>query len=69
MSAEIAIGASSFPAPPQRAAIFESYGWADAGDIAHRLKASLEEAGYEVWIDREHLRPDDEHFWLASRRR
>ena len=53
------------PAPRQGAAIFESYGWADAGEIAQQLKASLEEAGYEVWIDREHLRPDDEHFWLA----
>jgi hypothetical protein len=65
MSAEIAIGASPVPAPSQRAAIFESYGWADAGEIAQRLRASLEEAGYDVWIDREHLRPDDEHFWLA----
>src|SRR5580704_7480021 len=49
----------------QGARIFESYGWADAGEIAQRLKVSLEEAGYEVWIDREQLRPDDEHFWLA----
>ena len=47
------------------AAIFESYGWADAAEIAQQLKASLEEAGYEVWIDREHLHPEDEHFWLA----
>jgi hypothetical protein len=65
MSSEIAIGASSPPESPQRATIFESYGWVDAGEIAQRLKVSLEEAGYEVWIDREHLRPDDEHFWLA----
>src|ERR1700674_2806217 len=65
MSSKLAIGALSAPAAPQRATIFESYGWADAGEIAQRLKASLEEAGYEVWIDRENLRPDDEHFWLA----
>jgi hypothetical protein len=65
MSSEPAIGASPAPAPRQGAAIFESYGWADAGEIAQQLKASLEKAGYEVWIDREHLRPDDEHFWLA----
>jgi len=66
MSADIAVGAQQ-PDPPSRqaAAIFESYGWADAGEIAQRLKASLEEAGYQVWIDREQLRPDDEHFWLA----
>jgi len=45
--------------------IFESYGWIDAADIAQRLKDSLEESGYQVWIDREHLRPDDQHFSLA----
>jgi len=45
MSREIAIAASLAPVPPQRAAIFESYGWADAGEIVQRLKASLEEAG------------------------
>lgn len=43
--------------------IFESYGWADASDIAQRLKALLDETGrYEVWIDSEHLRADDKHF-------
>jgi hypothetical protein len=66
MSSDLAVGTPA-PAPPSRrgAVIFESYGWADAAEIAQRLKTSLEEAGYQVWIDREHLRPDDEHFWLA----
>ena len=65
MTGEVAPAVSSAGAARQGAAIFESYGWVDAGEIAQRLKASLEEAGYEVWIDREHLRPDDQHFWLA----
>ena len=56
------------PTPVQDVAIFESYGWGDARAIAQRLKDSLESAGYDVWIDREHLRPDDEHFWLALER-
>ena len=52
--------------PPQpRAVIFESYGWGDAGDIARQVKGSLEEAGFEVWIDSEHISPHDPHFWLA----
>lgn len=51
--------------PPRRAAIFVSYGWGDAGKIAARIKASLEEAGYDVWIDRENIKQDDEHFWIA----
>jgi hypothetical protein len=50
---------------PQVVRIFESYGWNDAADVAQRLKNSLEESGYQVWIDREHLRPDDPHFPLA----
>ena len=45
--------------------IFESYGWKDASDIAGRLRDSLQQAGYEVWIDREHLRADDKHFSIA----
>ncbi|HUH70361.1 MAG TPA: TIR domain-containing protein, partial [Mycobacterium sp.] len=45
--------------------IFQSYGWRDAVDVAQRLKDSLTQAGYEVWIDREHLRADDKHFSLA----
>jgi len=65
MTGEIAPATPTASAKREGAAIFESYGWADAGEIAQRLKASLEGAGYEVWIDREHLRPDDEHFWLA----
>jgi hypothetical protein len=56
------------PEPGQDVAIFESYGWGDAREIAERLKDSLESAGYDVWIDRDHLRPDDEHFWLALER-
>ena len=44
--------------------IFESYGWGDAAEVAKRIKTSLEEADYEVWIDSEHLRPDDTHFPL-----
>jgi hypothetical protein len=51
--------------PPRRAAIFVSYGWGDAEKIAARIKASLEEAGYDVWIDRENIKQDDEHFWIA----
>ena len=50
---------------PQVIRIFESYGWQDAADVAGRLKDSLEESGYQVWIDREHLRPDDKHFSFA----
>lgn len=45
--------------------IFQSYGWHDAAEIAQRLKASLTEAGYDVWLDREHLREDDRHFSIA----
>ena len=50
---------------PKVVRIFESYGRNDASDIAIRLKDSLEESGYEVWIDREHLRTDDKHFPVA----
>ncbi|MDT5348772.1 MAG: hypothetical protein QOH91_2059 [Mycobacterium sp.] len=50
---------------PQVIRIFESYGWKDAADVAERLKGSLEESGYQVWIDREHLHPDDKHFSFA----
>ena len=50
---------------PQVIRIFESYGWKDAADVAERLKDSLEESGYQVWIDREHLHPDDQHFSFA----
>jgi hypothetical protein len=50
---------------PQVIRIFESYGHEDAADVAERLKDSLEESGYQVWIDREHLRPDDQHFSFA----
>jgi hypothetical protein len=43
--------------------IFESYGRADATDAASRIKLSLEENGYQVWIDREHLTEDEPDFW------
>jgi hypothetical protein len=47
----------------RRAVIFESYGRADATDAASRIKLSLEEHGYQVWIDREHLAEDEPDFW------
>ncbi len=52
-------------APDERrqiARIFQSYGWRDADEVARRLKDSLAAAGYDVWIDREHLRADDKYF-------
>jgi hypothetical protein len=55
----------SYDTAPKVVRIFESYGWNDAADIAERLKDSLEGFGYQVWIDREHLRADDKHFSLA----
>lgn len=45
--------------------IFQSYGWHDATEVAQRLKSSLAEAGFDVWLDREQLRSDDKHFSLA----
>jgi hypothetical protein len=59
MSSEIV----SDVAERDRAVIFESYGWRDAGEIAKRLKASLEHAGFEVWIDKEHIKADAIDFW------
>jgi hypothetical protein len=51
----------------RRRVIFLSYSWNDAAEIASRIKASLEEAGYDIWIDYEHIRPDEEHFaWLLE---
>jgi hypothetical protein len=51
------------PAPPTRKVrIFESYGWRDATEVAQRLKASLLEAGFEVWFDHDHLRADEKHW-------
>jgi TIR domain len=47
----------------RRAIIFESYGWDDAREIANRIKATLQEAGYDVWIDRERIRHDERDFW------
>ena len=48
---------------PGRAAIFESYGRGDATEAAEKIKTSLREHGYDVWIDREHLAPDERDFW------
>jgi hypothetical protein len=45
------------PQPPKKAMIFTSYGWRDADDVARKLADDLSAAGYEVWIDRDHLRP------------
>jgi hypothetical protein len=45
-----------------RAVIFASYGWADAEEIARRISTSLKDANYDVWIDSEHLRPDETRF-------
>jgi TIR domain/AAA ATPase domain len=45
------------------AVIFESYGWVDAPDIARKIKASLEAHGFEVWLDSDHIRPDEVDFW------
>ncbi len=45
------------------AVIFESYGWGDAADIAKKIKTSLETAGFQVWLDSDHIRPDAEDFW------
>jgi hypothetical protein len=47
----------------RRAIIFESYGWDDSTEIANRIKATLQEAGYDVWIDRERIGPDERDFW------
>jgi len=46
----------------RRVRIFESYGWRDAADVAQRLKDSLGRKQYDVWIDREHMASDEEHF-------
>jgi TIR domain/NACHT domain len=59
---------ADMPSPARKSGrIFESYGWKDATDVAQRLRASLAEAGYEVWIDRENLRADDKQFPTALR--
>jgi hypothetical protein len=56
---------STAPAPaPRKIRLFESYGWRDATEVAQRLRASLAEAGFEVWLDREHLRADEQHWSL-----
>lgn len=49
----------------QTVQIFQSYGWRDATVIAEKLKGSLSEAGYNVWLDREHMRSDEQHFSLV----
>ncbi len=45
--------------------IFQSYGWRDATPVAERLRHSLTALGYDVWLDRDHLRADDRDFSLA----
>ena len=45
------------------AVIFESYGWIDAPDIARKIKASLEAHGFDVWLDSDHISPDEQDFW------
>ncbi|MGE0650695.1 MAG: TIR domain-containing protein [Alphaproteobacteria bacterium] len=45
------------------AVIFESYGWIDAPEIARKIKASLEQHGFEVWLDSDHISPDELDFW------
>jgi hypothetical protein len=42
----------------RRALVFTSYGWRDAEDVASKLAQDLTAAGFEVWIDRERIRPD-----------
>src|ERR1700730_4805551 len=49
------------------AVIFESYGRADAQQIAAQIKASLKQKGYEVWLDVETItetKAADKSFWL-----
>lgn len=54
--------AAAIKSTKNRIRVFESYGWRDAADIAARLKSSLDQKGYTVWIDREHMKVDEEHF-------
>src|ERR1700722_18908748 len=42
---------------PKKALVFTSYGWRDADEVARKLAEDLTQAGYEVWIDRERIRP------------
>jgi hypothetical protein len=63
MSASDAEQVAGGEPPQRRAVIFESYGRGDATDAAEKIKLSLRENGYEVWIDRDHLAPDERDFW------
>lgn len=47
----------------RRAVLFESYGRGDASEAAREIKRTLQEKGFEVWIDHEHLAPDERDFW------
>jgi hypothetical protein len=50
---------SPFKAPngsEPRARLFLSYGRKDAGDLARRLKADMEEQGFWVWLDTHEIR-------------
>ena len=58
-TASCAMSESPGPPPNKRALIFESYGWKDAGDIAKTLSRDLQQAGYDVWIDVENIKPGE----------
>jgi TIR domain/AAA ATPase domain len=45
------------------AIIFESYAWADATEIARKIRASLQAAGFQVWLDRDYLKSGERDFW------
>lgn len=48
---------------PRRAVLFESYGRGDASEAAREIKRTLQEKGFEVWLDQEHLSPTERDFW------
>ncbi len=45
------------------AIIFESYAWADATEIAGKIRESLQAAGFQVWLDRDYVKLDEQDFW------
>jgi hypothetical protein len=52
---------------PAGAVIFESYGRADAQQVATQIKASLKQNGYDVWLDVEQIpqtEAPDKSFWF-----
>ncbi|HKI33126.1 MAG TPA: toll/interleukin-1 receptor domain-containing protein [Gemmataceae bacterium] len=46
----------SAPTPSSRPPLFLSYGHSDATELALRLRADLDAAGYDVWLDRQRIR-------------